>query len=283
MANTRAAKLMVRSRSRRDWRAAEIARKLWRGSCRAGRAWRTAHLAVQIPSAAILLLALWLVSNLVYQVARKPSELLLPFSTTLLKPPEETWRDYAPLFREYATQAITPELLAALAQVESAGNPLASTYWRWRFSWNPFAIYQPASSAVGMFQMTDGAFTEAKRYCIRDHRVIEARAHDGSGGCWLTSAYLRILPSHAIELAAIYLDRKLAGLAEGKRFAHATAQQKQAVATIIHLCGSGPAAAYLHRGFRLIPGEHCGDQDVSAYLARVNKAKLQFLRLAEVE
>jgi len=33
------------------------------------------------------------------------------------------------VFREYSTAAITPELLAALAQVEGAGNPLARTYW----------------------------------------------------------------------------------------------------------------------------------------------------------
>jgi cell envelope opacity-associated protein A len=32
------------------------------------------------------------------------------------------------VFREYSTAAITPELLAALAQVEGAGNPLARTY-----------------------------------------------------------------------------------------------------------------------------------------------------------
>jgi hypothetical protein len=32
---------------------------------------------------------------------------------------------------------------------------------RWRLTWNLFAIYQPASSSVGMFQMTDAAFAEA--------------------------------------------------------------------------------------------------------------------------
>ena len=36
-------------------------------------------------------------------------------------------------------------LLAALAQAEGAGNPVASTYWRWRLTRNPFASYQPAS------------------------------------------------------------------------------------------------------------------------------------------
>jgi hypothetical protein len=75
--------------------------------------------------------------------------MFFPVSDAMNKMPAETWEQYAPLFREYSTATITPELLAALAQVEGAGNPVASTYWRWRLTWNPFAVYQPASSAVG--------------------------------------------------------------------------------------------------------------------------------------
>jgi len=44
---------------------------------------------------------------------------------------------------------VSAEFLAALAQVENDGNPIATTYWRW--SWNPFEVYRPASSALGMF------------------------------------------------------------------------------------------------------------------------------------
>ena len=108
-----------------------------------------------------------LAANLVYQVVRKPTEMFFPVSGAMNKTPAETWRQYGPLFREYSTTSITPELLAALAQVEGAGNPVARTYWQWRLTWNPVAIYQPASSAVGMYQMTDAAFAEARRYCIR--------------------------------------------------------------------------------------------------------------------
>jgi hypothetical protein len=28
------------------------------------------------------------------------------------------------------------------SSVESSGNPVDRTYWRWRWSFNPFAIYQ---------------------------------------------------------------------------------------------------------------------------------------------
>jgi hypothetical protein len=122
------------------------------------------------------------VANVVYQILRKPTEMLFPVSATMNKLPAETWRQYAPLFREYSTGTITAELLAALAQVEGAGNPKARTYWRWRLSWNPFAIYQPASSAVDMYQMTDAAFAEARSYCIRHHTVVQ-------DGCWFNGLY----------------------------------------------------------------------------------------------
>ena len=99
---------------------------------------------VRIVVVAVTILAVFSAMNLVYQVLRKPTEVLAPLSSAFNKSPIDTWRQYAPLFREYSTTSIAPELPAALAQVEGAGNPVASTYWRWRLTWNPFAIYQPA-------------------------------------------------------------------------------------------------------------------------------------------
>ena len=112
-----------------------------------------------------------LVANWIYQVIRKPSELFFPVSGTLYKTPSETWRQYEPIFRKYATKAITADFLAAIAQVEGSGNPVARTYWRWSWTSQPFEVYRPASSAVGMYQITDGNFTEARRYCIHNHLV----------------------------------------------------------------------------------------------------------------
>ena len=91
-----------------------------------------------LPQALIVLAIaaiLWLAVNWIYQVVRKPSELFFPVSGTLNKTPTETWRRYAPLFREYSTNVISPELLAALAQVEASGNPVVRTYWRWSWRW----------------------------------------------------------------------------------------------------------------------------------------------------
>lgn len=238
---------------------------------------------MRIVAIGLVALAVFSAANLVYQVIRKPSEMFFPVSGVLNKMPAETWRQYAPLFREYSTATIMPELLAALAQVEAAGNPVAHTYWRWRLATNPFAIYQPASSSVGLYQMTDPAFAEARRYCIRRHTVVESGAWDDWRSCWFNGLYTRVIPSHAIELTAVFLDRAAAAILIRERVVSASSQQKQALAAIIHLCGAGPASDFARRGFRLAPGEGCGDHDPAAYLARVDAMTKEFLRLSADE
>ena len=182
-------------------------------------------------------------------------------------------RQYGPLFRAYSTSTITPELLAALAQVESSGNPVDRTYWRWRWSLNPFAIYQPASSAVGLFQMLDATAAEAARFCIREHAVVDT-------ACGFTRLYFRAIPSHATELASVYLDRNVVAVLARARDVTASPQQKQDLAAFIHLCGAGPATAFARRNFRMMAGERCGDHLVAAYVSRVNAVKREFVRLA---
>ncbi len=239
-----------------------------------------APLAVRILVAAVVVLTAWAAVNWVYQVLRKPTELLFPVSGALAKTPPETWRQYGRLFRAHSTPVITPELLAALAQVEGAGNPVARTYWRWQPSWNPFALYRPASSAVGMYQITDGTFREARRYCVHNHAVVEAGAWHDVRSCWFNSLYTRVVPSHSVELTSALLDRGVARTMERLRIAAATLPQKQDLAAVIHLCGARPGDAYARRGFRLTARQRCGDHDVGAYLARVNAMKRQFGRLA---
>jgi hypothetical protein len=246
-------------------------------------AWHRATWRVRLLVISVLLLALWAPINLAYQVTQKPSELLAPLSGWLIKTPDETWRSYAPLFHRYATTNVAPELLAALAQAESAGNPLATTYWRWRFSINPLAIYRPASSSVGMYQMTDAAYIEARRYCVSHHRIAEDHADSNASACGQSGSYWRIMPRDAIELAASYLDRKIAALLAKHHPASLTQQQKDNLAAVIHLCGPGPAASYVRHGFHLAPGERCGDQDIAVYVGRVSNFERQFRRLASVE
>jgi hypothetical protein len=228
---------------------------------------------VRIVAIIAILLPLLALTNLVYHVIRKPTELFFFVGNRLDKEPAETWRQYGPLFRAYSTSAITPELLATLAQVESSGNPVARTYWRWRWSLNPFAIYQPASSAVGLFQTIDAAQAEAARFCIRGNAVVDT-------GCGFTSLTIRAIPSHAIELTSVYLDRHVAAVLARASDVTASPQQKQDLAAFIHLCGAGPATAFARRHFRIIAGERCDDHLVAAYLSKVNAMKRQFLRLA---
>src|SRR5215831_13188943 len=136
---------------------------------RAFRAFQSMPTWARIAAVLAVLALLWAAANWVVQVWRKPTEMLFPVGQALAKTPAATWREYGPLFREHSTPVMTAELLAALAQVEGAGNPVATPQWTWRWSRNPFEWYRPASSAVGMFQITDPAFRDARGYCIHDH------------------------------------------------------------------------------------------------------------------
>jgi hypothetical protein len=247
-------------------------------SFRRGARWARGKLAraplmVRIVGIVAMLLAAGALTNIVYHVVRKPTELFFFVGNRLDKEPAETWRQYGPLFRAYSTGTIAPELLAALAQVESSGNPVDRTYWRWRWSLNPFAIYQPASSAVGLFQMLDATAAEAARFCVREHAVVDT-------GCGFTSFTIRAIPSHATELASVYLDRNVASVLARAGGVTASPQQKQDIAAFIHLCGAGPATAFARRNFRMMAGERCGDHLVAAYVSRVNAMKREFVRLA---
>jgi Transglycosylase SLT domain len=216
---------------------------------------------------------LWFVLNWMYQVVRKPSELFFPVSGTLNKIPTETWRQYSPLFEKFSTNAISPELLAALAQVEGSGNPVVRTYWRWSLNPRPFDVYRPASSAVGMYQITDGTFAEARHYCIHDHAVVEDGPWNDWKSCWFNSLYTRVIPSHAVELTAAYLDRSVAATLARHRVKFASLERTDELAAVIHLCGAGAGDAYVKRGLRLTEGERCGDHDARAYVARVSGMK----------
>jgi hypothetical protein len=282
MADRRSAGAIPR-RATRPSRLRRVGRGLFRGGSQLirwmlRRLWR-APVAVRVAAAAALIVGAWALTNWGYQVLRKPSELFFPVSGSLAKRPPDTWREYAPLFREHATPTITPEFLAALAQVEGAGNPIARTYWQWRPSWRPFEWYRPASSAVGMYQMTDATFQDAKRYCIHHHAVAEADGWSSLRGCWFNGLYTRVLPGHAIEMTAALLDHDVTALLAESQVRRATLRQEQDLAAVAHLCGVGWARVFIHRGFNA-SGLRCGDQSVAHYLAQVNGARRQFVMLA---
>ena len=207
----------------------------------------------------VLAILAFFVLNWIYQVIRKPGEIFAPISSSLSKSPESTWQSYGPLFEKHSTNILPPQFLAALAQIEGSGNPIARTYWRWQWSWNPFEVYRPASSALGMFQITDGTFAEARKYCMRDHKVVTEGSWYDLRSCWFNNLYTRTLPSHSSEMTAAYLHRS---------------------AAVIHLCGLNRGEIFVARGFKLTPGERCGTHSLGRYLTEVDLMKKRFARLS---
>jgi hypothetical protein len=247
------------------------------------RSFRRAAPSVQIAAAVAVLFVAWAVVNGIYQALRKPTELFFPVSGVLFKTPAETWDAYASIFRRHSTHTITAEFLAALAQVEASGNPIARTYWRWSWTLHPLEVYRPASSAVGMYQITDGTFEEASRYCIHDHAVVEEGPWYAWRSCWLNELYFRVVPSHSVELTSAYLDRAVARTLARHGIGRATVAQKQTLAALIHLCGTGTANGYARRGLRLSRGLRCGDHGAASYVARVQAQQRVFAALAAAE
>jgi hypothetical protein len=256
------------------WPSAQLRKRTWR-------AVRRAPGLLQGLLALLVLATLALAVNGVYQVLRKPTELFFPVSGALNKFPQETWSRYAPIFKKHATAVTTAPFLAALAQVEASGNPIARTYWRW--AWRPhfFELYRPASSAVGMYQITDGTFAEARHLCIHDHHVAREGSWNDWHACWMNALYSRVIPSHAVELVSAYLTANTDDLLARYHRDNVSLQQRQQLATVIHLCGAGAAAAYVRQGLHALPGQHCGDQDIAAYLGRVQAMTRLFNRLQE--
>ena len=105
------------------------------------------------------------------------------------------------------------------------------------------------------------------------HTVVE-------DGCSSRALYSRVVPSRAIELAAVFLDRNITAILGHRRAVTVSRQRKEQLAAIIHLCGAGPARAFARRSFHLVPGERCGDHDIAAYFVQINAVKQKFLRLA---
>jgi hypothetical protein len=258
----------------RFWPSARTRRRLVKS-------FRAAPGAVQLTALSVVFVVLSVAVNWTYQVVRKPSELFFPISGQFYKDPAETWRAYGRLFERHSTPVMTPDLLAALAQVEGSGNPIVRTYWRFSLTNEPFEIFRPASSAVGMYQITDGTFAIARRYCVHRHRVVEEGPWYDFKSCWLNELYTRTVPSHAVEMTAAYLDRGVADVLARYPRLRATLEQKQTLATMMHLCGAGAAAEYARRALQLTSGQRCGTHDARSYVARVASMQRRFRALGE--
>jgi hypothetical protein len=131
-----------------------------------------------------------------------------------------------------------------------------------------------------MYQITDGTFAEARRFCIHDHAVVADGPWNEWRSCWFNSLYARVLPADAVELTAAYLDHTVGSIIDRRQLSAVPLQHKQMLAAVIHLCGAGAGDEYARRGFRLIDPQRCGDHEVHVYLDRVNAMKAVFDRYA---
>jgi hypothetical protein len=121
--------------------------------------------AFRIVCLAALVLAAFSLTNLVYHVVRKPSELLFFVGGALDK---GTDRNVA------AVRAALPHVFHQHDHARAAGRAGAGRKHRQSGGAHLLALaahleslrrVQAASSAVGMYQMTDAAYAEAARYC----------------------------------------------------------------------------------------------------------------------
>ena len=214
--------------------------------------------------------------NWLYQVVRKPTEVVGLFDKHFYKTPKETWDSYKGLFKEHSTHVLSPQFLAALAQTESQGNPIARTYWSWKLTGDWTRLFAPASSSVGLFQMTDGTFEEAKKFCIQNGKVVkEDDTLSEYGGCWFNWAYMRLWPSHAIEMTSARLHFVVEELLESEK-RRASLIQKQKLAAVVHLCGRQKAKRFIRYDFNTRRMGKCGSHNASTYVSKVFRAKRHF-------
>jgi hypothetical protein len=101
--------------------------------------------------------------------------------------------------------------------------------------------------------------------------------------CWFNALYARVIPSHAVEMTSADLDRKVRAALSDARITKASLEQKQRLATVIHLCGAGAGKLHARRGLRLVPGQRCGTHPAAAYLARVDAMRAVFRALSARE
>lgn len=222
--------------------------------------------------------AVVLAANWCWQVWRKPTEIVGLLDVWNYKTPRELWTAYGPVFKEKSTSIMTPELLAALAHVETGGNPIARTYWKWSWSADWDRVFAPASSAAGMFQIIDGTLKEAENFCVKEGRVFRDRGRRRE--CAHKVAFSRLFPTDAVEMTAARLhweaERIAAEVYSRKRARTLDLNTYRKIAVVAHLCGAGAAERFARAHFSWQSLGRCGDHSPQRYYERVRRLSLTF-------
>ncbi len=206
--------------------------------------------------------------NIGWQLYRKPTELLRPAIGFFHKSPIETWRDYQDEFQKYSGKYFRPSFLAALAQIESNGNPLAQSYWDWRFSTNWRRIFAPASSAVGIYQITNSTFLDAKRFCKKSGKLFYDATHLKLKHCKENRYASRLSAEDSIRMVSSRMEYYLNKLLRGRKL---SLQQSERVASVLHLCGVYKAKRFVKAGLSYRAIGKCGSHNPRYYYKKIQK------------
>jgi len=216
------------------------------------------------------------VANWVYQVVNNPAVLISLISQDQYKSSRSTWKSYRDLFKEHSTPIMTPKFLAAMAQVESAGNPMVTPQWRWRLTTNILRIYAPASTSAGLYQYTRPTFKDAKRFCIHNHQVALRGSILDPTACWFNMFYSRFWPSHAIEMTSARLHHYQQLLVNKRTSGNVSLRNRQSLAAVIHLCGLKKGDRFARSGFNFSAIGRCGSHNPKGYFNRIRQYQKQF-------
>ncbi len=198
--------------------------------------------------------------NVLYQIYKKPTDLvsiIYPGSSTSIF---GTWSYFQDSFNSHSTKLVSAKTLASIAQVESSGRFAASPEWQWKLSRGVGNIFAPASSAIGLMQITKGHKNSVSKFC----KTQKAKEHVCKNRSW----WLRLIPGHSIHLAAVYIDKTIHSIIR---------QQKKTIskvnliklAAITHLCGEGKAKLYARSNFKFSNFRKCGTHSAINYVNNV--------------
>ncbi len=217
------------------------------------------------------------VINFMWQVYKKPTEVLRPISKYFNKSPKQTWYSYYDEFNKHADPYLSAEYLAALAQVESSGNPIAQTYWDFKLSTDISKMYAPASSSVGLYQFTEPSFQIAKNIC-KTKNGYKFLKEAPVGSCFFHKFKTRLSASDSIELAANHLNYNIEQIMLRKKM-KLNPVQIEALASVIHLCGPRAADRLVQRSFSLELMGNCGAHNVKNYHRKISRMASYFRAL----
>lgn len=210
-----------------------------------------------------------LLLNLVFQIYQNPIHIFSFVSRPFSKTPQQTWKQYGEVFQELGDSHLTPELLAAIAQVESNGNPLAAPAWKVEATTDLAQIFAPASSAFGLMQITKGTF-ESMRI------IAKSEGHP-------TPIMTRLSARDQIQLSVLHLRRNIQEILGQKGWEKLDRKRTTSLASVIHLCGPEIGRRLTKSGFRAERLPRCGSHWPQVYIQRVWELRQTFEKMTAAD